>query len=157
MKKNNSSKSVFASLNFKMTDAKDVKERKASRFQKVAGSTTTFDAKDAKQIFECVICKVTSKLSGRTQLKLVIKAKVGKKIAEKWVKLDGVSAKRYKELIGWSIDPTKVAIYDVYDPEEEYGSEENGYTWEECRIKEGAQTTPPQSNDDDIFNDKVPF
>ena len=142
-------KSVFSTLNFQAVSNTSSSDY---RFEVVEGSNTIFSKADLKKITKCIL-RNTKNMSGREELTLLIEATVNKKPMRLWVKLDGISYKRYKEDVNKSVDPSKVCIYKLHDPEEEYGKEENGYTWQVCRIKKDALVDAPDNGDDALFGE----
>lgn len=124
-----------------------------SRFEVVEGSKELFSKSDLKRITECTLLVCKSALYKTTSMKLLVKAKIKGKVKGVFIKLDGKSYKRYKDNHNCSVDPSKVCIYQLHDPEEEYGSEENDYTWTVCRIKEGAITGTCSNDDEDFFKE----
>lgn len=125
----------------------------SSRFEIVEGSKELFSKSDLKLITECTLLVCKSELYKTTSMKLLVKAKIKGKVKGVFIKLDGKSYKRYKDNHNCSVDPSKVCIYKLHDPEEEYGSEENDYTWTVCRIKEGAITGTCGNDDEDFFKE----
>ena len=144
-------KSIFERLNGTFVSNSEAQ----SRFEIVAGSKELFSKSDLSLITECVLLTCKSKEYKTTSMKLLVKARIKGKVMGVFIKLDGKSYKRYKDNNNCHIDPSKVCIYQLHDPEEEYGSEENDYTWTVCRIKEGAITGT--RNDDEDFFKKIPF
>lgn len=143
-------KSIFERMEtFTVSDSK----ASASRFEIVEGSKELFSKSDIKLITECTLLVCKSELYKTTSMKLLVKAKIKGKVKGVFIKLDGKSYKRYKDNHNCSVDPSKVCIYQLHDPEEEYGSEENDYTWTVCRIKEGAITGTRGNDDEDFFKE----
>ena len=145
-------KSVFETLNFQ--EVTNSSSADNYRFEVVEGSNTIFSKSDLAKITKCIL-RTTKNLKERDELTLLIEVKAGKKQLRLWVKLDGISYKRYKDNANCSIDPSKVCIYKLHDPEEEYGKPENDYSWQVCRIKKDALVNAPDNGDDALFN--VPF
>lgn len=145
-------KSAFAQLN--PVEVSNSDNNVSKRFERVAGSSACFSAKELQCITKCVL-RTTTSLSGKSQLTLLLEWDFRGKHYRLWVKLDSISYKRYHDSVNCSIDPSKVAIYKLHDPEKEYGKPENGYTWQVCRIKKDAIVTDPL-DDEAIFGD-VPF
>ena len=141
-------KSIFERMEtFTVSDSKA-----SSRFEIVEGSKELFSKSDLKLITECTLLVCKSELYKTTSMTLLVKAKIKGKVKGVFIKLDGKSYKRYKDNHNCSVDPSKVCIYQLHDPEEEYGSEENDYTWTVCRIKEGA-ITGTRNDDEDFFKE----
>lgn len=144
-------KSAFETLSFQKVT--NIKPGNISRFEVVEGSNTVFSQKELAGITKCVL-RNTTNLNGRTSLTLLIEAKVDKSTYRKWITLDGISYKRYKGNVNCDIDPSKVCIYKMYDPEEEYGKEENDFSWYVCRIKNDAVTGDNAViSDDELFGE----
>lgn len=146
-------KSIFERMEtFTVSDSKTFQ----SRFEIVEDSKEMFSKSDLNRITECVLLICKSEEYKTTSMKLLVKARINGKVKGVFIKLDGKSYKRYKDNHNCHIDPSKVCIYQLHDPKEEYGSEENDYTWTVCRIKEGA-VTGTRGNDDEDFFKKLPF
>jgi hypothetical protein len=148
--------SIFSSLGFQ--EAKE-QNAKASdfRLEVVENSKVIFSAKDIKCITKCVLRQCHSKKYDNDVMKLYIEATVKNKKLVRWVKLDGTSYKRYKEMANQGIDPSKVCIYELHDPEEEYGNEDKDFTWQVCRIKKDAELDKYGDVSDKSFFKDIPF
>lgn len=119
-------------------------------FEVVEGSKCLPTKAEISHITKCAILECSSKFSEKKSLKLLVQYKQGRKLLQGWFKLDGKSAKRYKDLAPCNIDPSKFMIYDLHDPKEEYGKKENNYSWTVCRIKVDAMTSQIVSDDSDL-------
>lgn len=140
--------SVFTRLSFTDCAAPSTYN---SRVEMVSGSAIAFSKADLTKVVDCVLLSTKSKFSDKPVLKLLVKAKIGKSYKELWTKLDGTSAKRYADNAPCKIDPSKVIFYQLHDTEEEWGKEENNYSWDVVRVKEGAITVNVGINDDDLL------
>lgn len=138
--------SIFSRLNF--TACEEQSDSSYFRFEVVEDSKAKFSKAELAKVIKCTLLATSSKFYEGKVLKLLIKAKVNKKPMQYWAKLDGKSAKRYKDSAPCEIDPSKVIFYDLHDPEEEYGKPENNYTWSVCRVQVDAITAKINSNDD---------
>lgn len=114
-------------------------KKNTTNFVVVEDSKVFFSDKELKRGITCTIYKCGSKFSDRITMKLHVEANLANgKVWTEWFKLDKVSYKRYKDNKGCRVDPAKVMMYQVYDPEENYGSEEKDFKWWECRILKDA-------------------
>jgi hypothetical protein len=131
-------KSILAALGFQESEGKAYDNRVIA----ITSSKMMFSTAACKLITKCVIRECSSKFSAKKQLKLYVEAeeKAGKKVKHfsLWCKLDGISAKRYQSCVNKGINPAMVIMYMEHDTKEEWGTEENNYSWRVCRIKENA-------------------
>lgn len=139
-------KSIFDRLSF--TECEEQSTSSYFRFEVVEDSKAKFSKAELAKVTKCTLLETKSKFYKGKVIKLLIRAKVNKKLMEKWVKVDGKTAKRYKDSVPCEVDPSMVIFYDLYDPEEEYGKPENNYSWSVCRVKVNAITAKISSSDD---------
>lgn len=106
----------------------------------VEGSQTVFSKEDLKKITCCILLPSENVDDNKNSLDLVIEASVNKKSKCFRVKLDDVSFNRYHDQCNKHIDPSKVCIYQLYDPNKKFRNEKSLHSnaWQVCRIKKNA-------------------